>query len=135
MLENEYTGAKYQIVHCKGAIDSFEAAMQGIPARQRTKYINDLIIQINRLADGGRMSKSRFPREGKLPKRKGQQKDKYFRAFKKIPIRGYCWFSEVIEDTYFISHYIHKKKDDLDSRDTTKIGNNWRRIEEKGDEC
>lgn len=90
-------------------------------------------MQINRLANGERMPQDSFPWEGDLPALTGRPK-KRFRAFKKIPVRGYCWKSEKHENTYFISHYILKKKDALDGNDTTKVGNNWKRIEVDGDE-
>jgi hypothetical protein len=93
-----------------------------------------MIQQIERLADGQRMSKENFPQEGNLPKRKGQQRAKKFNALKRIPIRGYCWLSDRCKNTYFISHYVYKDYDDLKDSDTKRVGANWRRIEEDGDE-
>ena len=60
---------------------------------------------------------------------------KKFRALKRIPIRGYCWLSETHKNTYFISHYVAKKKNKLDQSDTDKVQANWRRIEVDGDDC
>lgn len=37
--------------------------------------------------------------------------------------------------TYFISHYIYKDFDKLDDSDTTRVRNNWERIERGCDEC
>ena len=89
-----------------------------------------MILQIQRLADGGRMSGENFVKEGKLPSQNG--KSKHFYALKRIPIRGYCWLSEKHPNTYFISHYMFKKAQKLKERDITIVSGNWRRIEENG---
>jgi len=91
-------------------------------------------MQIQRLADGSRMSKENFPQEGELPKLAGQQKSKKFNALKRIPIRGYCWLSEKHPNTYFISHYVFKDYDKLKEKDTKKVRDNWNRIEVGDDE-
>jgi hypothetical protein len=128
-LKEKYEGSKFTIIHCDGAIKSFHKALGSVDARQRKSFTRAIIHQINRLANGHRMSKESFPQEGDLPKRPGQHHTKKFNALKRIPIRGYCWLSELHEHTYFISHYITKKKDKLDSSDTTLVGHNWERIE------
>jgi len=136
MLDNEYIGSTFRVVHCKGAIDSLDIAIESVQAgKKRKSFIRGLIMQIKALANGKRMSKENFPSEGFLPKLKGQANAKRFKAFKRIPIRGYCWRSETHENTYFISHYVHKNYNKLKDADTNKVGNNWCRIEEKGDEC
>jgi len=134
-LNDRYTGTKFTVIHCKGAIDSYRAALKKVDARQQKKFTTAIILQIQRLADGGRMTKENFPQEGYLPKRKGQHNAKKFNALKRIPIRGYCWLSQWHKDTYFISHYIYKKRNKLNESDTNRIGTNWSRIEENGDEC
>jgi hypothetical protein len=55
-------------------------------------------------------------------------------ALKRKPVRGYCWKSKKYPNTWFISHYVHKKQDKLDSSDTHKVANNWHRIEIENDE-
>ncbi|NOX67160.1 MAG: hypothetical protein GXO85_15520 [Chlorobi bacterium] len=80
------------------------------------------------------MSKENFPQEGDLPKRVGQQAAKKFNALKRLPVRGYCWFSEMYPNTYFISHYVYKNYAKLKSKDTAKVGDNWGRIEVDKDE-
>ncbi|PCE69342.1 hypothetical protein B6G00_04305 [Salinivibrio sp. YCSC6] len=80
--------------------------------------------QIKLLAKMGRLSSENFRKEGGLPSGSN------FYALKKIPIRGYCWFSTKHPSTVYISHYIHKKKDDLDKRDCQRVVDNWRIIEE-----
>jgi hypothetical protein len=132
--KDSYKGARFTLVHCEGALKSYEDALGSVDARKRKSFTRGIIQQIKRLADGHRMSKENFPQEGALPKSKGQQKAKKFNALKRIPIRGYCWLSERHKDTYFISHYVYKNYDDLKEGDTTRVGNNWRRIEENGDE-
>jgi len=86
-----------------------------------------------RLANGQPLSRDSFPEEGSLPVLVGRPRRK-FRALKRLPIRGYCWKSESCSRTYFISHYIHKKKNDLKQSDIEKVANNWKRIEVNGDE-
>jgi len=132
-LQRTYTGRKFTVIHCEGAIDSFVKAVEGVKTAQRSKHKRWMEMQIKRLADGIRMPQDSFPWEGDLPALIGRPKKK-FRALKKIPVRGYCWKSERYENTYFVSHYILKKKGALDSNDTTKVGNNWKRIEVNGDE-
>lgn len=134
-LKKEYAGEKFTIIHCEGAIESFYSALASVQAGRRQKFTRALIQQITRLADGHRMSQENFPQEGALPNKVGQSGSKKFNALKKIPIRGYCWLSEIHKNTFFISHYIAKKQNKLDPADTNKVGANWRRIEVDGDEC
>lgn len=126
-------GSMLRIVHCLDAWNSFNQALESIPANRRdsTKARMDAMVQ--RLANGGRLSKDSFPPEGPLPSRAGKPA-KQFYAFKKIPIRAYGWYSERYEKTFFISHYIYKNKDKLAAKDTTKVQGNWTRIEVNGDE-
>jgi len=133
--KSSYKGSKFTIVHCKGALDSYIEALNSVNANRHKSFTRGIIQQINRLADGHRMTKANFPQEGDLPKKKGQKKAKKFNALKRIPIRGYCWLSEKHKDTYFISHYVFKDYDKLKDSDTSQVGSNWRRIEEKDDEC
>lgn len=120
-------------MHCDGAIQSFEDATKGLAAKKRNLLVSQIEMQIWRLANGEHISKAHFPSEALLPRYKNKKR-RNFRAFKKIPIRGYCWKSDTHADTYFISHYIHKKQDPLSSKDTERVHNNWRDIEEHGDE-
>ncbi len=129
-----YKGSKFTVVHCEGALDSYAAALKSVEARKRKSFTRGIIMQIQRLADGHRMSRENFPQEGDLPKKKGQQKAKKFNALKRIPIRGYCWLSDSHNNTYFISHYVYKNFDDLRESDSNKVRTNWRRIEEDEDE-
>jgi len=122
------------VIHCEGALESYVAALNSVDARRRKSFTRRVMQQIERLADGERMSRENFPQEGDLPKRKGQRRAKKFNALKRIPIRGYCWLSGRHKNTYFISHYVYKDYDDLRESDTKKVGANWRRIEESEDE-
>lgn len=134
-LENSYKGSKFEITHCNGAVASFDEAMTHVDARKRQTFTRAIEMQVQRLADGHRMSKENFPQEGELPKRKGQQKAKKFNALKRIPIRGYCWLSDKYPSKYFISHYVYKDYDKLKEKDTHKVKDNWTRIEVGSDEC
>jgi hypothetical protein len=129
-----YTGRRYTVTHCDGALDTFHQALGHVGAGKARSLIRQMVLQINRLADGEPMSRENFPTEGALPALPGQQGNKKFHALKKIPIRGYCWESQRVPNTWFISHYVFKNYQDLDPRDTEKVGRNWRRIEENGDE-
>lgn len=132
-LEPLYAGRVFTVRHCKGAIESYRKAVVRVPVAQRKKYRRWIEMQIMRLANGERMSLDSFPWEGDLPAMAGRPRKK-FRALKKIPLRGYCWKSEKHHDVYYISHYVQKKKNALDSNDTIKVGNNWTRIEIDVDE-
>ena len=125
-MEEQYIGKKFTIIHCKGAIDSFEIAIKSVEARKHEIFKANLRAQNHRLADGYRISSNSFRSEGKL------SNGKKFYALKKIPIRGYCWLSTTKQSTYFISHYMCKKKDKLDRSDTEKVIKNWKRVEEDG---
>jgi hypothetical protein len=132
-VRSRYAGRAFTIVHCRGALESFEKAISGLPKRKRESFTRGMILQINRLANGERMSKDNFPREGLLPGDEHHGK-KHFFALKRIPVRGYCWKSTQQPNTWFISHYILKKKDKLADSDTQKVCNNWHRIEIENDE-
>ena len=134
-IQKSFEGKKFKVIHCKGAIESFEIAMSHVDPHRRKSFKRGMVMQIQRLADGHRMSKESFPQEGDLPKRNNQSTTKKFNALKRIPIRGYCWLSTVIPNTYFISHYVYKDYDKLKEKDTSIVGKNWTRIEVNGDEC
>lgn len=113
-------------MHCEGAIESFEKAICSVnPSQKRSTMAMWMVRQIEQLANKGRLSNQHYPQEGNLPGKGGK-----FRAFKKIPIRGYCWHSKKYPHTVFISHYIYKAKDKLDKQDTDRVIANWREIEE-----
>ena len=129
----DYVGSKFRIVHCEDALKSYLTAIQGVQNGNRSRsFARSMMVQIERLADGQRMSKQNFPQEGLLPHKAGP--GKHFNAFKKIPIRGYCWKSSLHPNTYFISHYIFKDWDKLKDKDTVLVGKNWTRIEVNGHE-
>ncbi|MCU7906896.1 MAG: hypothetical protein KZQ76_13845 [Candidatus Thiodiazotropha sp. (ex Epidulcina cf. delphinae)] len=132
--KDRYNGSKFTVIHCEGALESYEVALNSVEAGKHKSFTRGMIMQIQRLADGHRLSKENFPQEGNLPGRKGRQKAKKFYALKRIPIRGYCWKSGRRKNTYYISHYVYKDYDNLKERDAGRVGANWSRIEEKGDE-
>ena len=125
-ISNKYKGERFTVVHCEGAIESFEEALQRVTPHNKQRSITRAMIQlIERLANGERLSKDSFPSEGNLPKSSGK-----FYAFKKLPIRAYCWQSKKHGGTYFISHYKYKDKSKLLQKDIEKVHANWRNIEE-----
>ncbi|HHX8705221.1 TPA: hypothetical protein ACVO4A_000778 [Vibrio diabolicus] len=133
-LKNEYedTSSKRKVIHCRGAIRSYDEATKSLLAAKKKTMTRGLILQIERLARGERMSKENFAPEGNLPNKSGGKK---FYALKRIPIRGYCWQSSKNPKFYYISHYISKDFKKLRPKDTNIVGNNWERIEENNDEC
>ncbi len=125
-LSKKHVGTRFTVEHCDGAIESFEDALLSVTPHAKKASITRAIRQlIVRLSDGHPMSKENFPTEGDLPKSSGK-----FHAFKKVPIRAYCWLSKKYPNTYFISHYTYKDKQKLDERDTEKVRRNWRDKEE-----
>lgn len=119
-------GAKYKVVHCKGAKATLAEALRHVkhPDGMRRK----LIFQFSRLADGHPMTQLNFPSEGGLPDGSS------FNAIKKLPIRAYCWLSAGHPKTFFISHYIYKDFTKLKKKDCDIVCENWKRIEEERDE-
>lgn len=125
-----FQGERFLVMHCEGALESLDEAMRHItPSKKVQSLRRNLDMQIARLASGDRMSGENFRTEGNLPKRPGQTSAKKFYALKKIPIRGYCWFSERHPGTIYISHYIYKDFDDLQAEDIDKVGRNWMKVE------
>lgn len=126
-------GSQFTIVHCVGAKNSLEEALDTFKATKRDSLRRALWSQFERKANNQRMAERSWRAEGDLPNEKGINGGKFY-AFKKIPIRAYCWFSQANKGKLFISHYIVKKTDKLAARDITRTQNNWRRIELNGDE-
>lgn len=104
--------------------------MQGVEARKRTKFVNALALQIERLANGQRLSKEHFRDEADLPLDHRTGKRDKFWALKRIPVRGYCWRSVKYPNTWFVSHYVFKDYAKLKKQDVQKVHNNWRLLEE-----
>jgi hypothetical protein len=126
-LKKEYKGKLFKIVHCDDAIDSFNEAIRSVtPHNKQKSFTRQMILMIEKLAKGERLSKENFPPEGNLPANNGK-----FNAFKRIPIRAYCWRSKKHPNTYYISHYVYKDQQKLDPKDTQKVCRNWRKIEEE----
>lgn len=123
----DYEGSKYNIIHCDGAIDSFNEVVKE-HQNKCDQYTAQMIALIKRLGDGHRMSNENFPKEGELPD------GSYFRALKKIPIRAYIWLSKKTPNTYYVSHYIYKKCQKLKKSDTKKVCDNWKKMELTHDE-
>ncbi|MGB0503665.1 MAG: hypothetical protein ACPGGD_06410, partial [Thalassolituus sp.] len=56
-LKDSYKGSKFEVAHCKGAIDSFDQAMIHVEPRKQKSFIRAIELQLQRLVDGHRMSK------------------------------------------------------------------------------
>ena len=134
-LQKSFIGERYTVTHCTGAIESLEKALGHCRKDKAKSLKRGLILQIIRLANGYEMSTENFPPEGNLPKRHNQTKADKFYAFKRVPIRGYCWKSVAFPGTYFISHYVYKDYKKLKESDEDIVRRNWKRIEVDGDEC
>lgn len=133
-LKATYEGETSKVVHCKGAMETLTIALATVPKQKRVSLMRMMILQIERLASGQKMSNENFPSEGELPNAIGQTRKKLFYALKKLPIRAYCWHSDKKQKTWFISHYISKDKKKLDPKDTNIVHKNWQRIEVDGDD-
>ena len=134
-MDSSFRGDCYRVVHCAGALKSLREALKSVsPSKRQGSMMVSLQLQIERLASGKRSPDLSTRKEGLLLPLNGKPA-KHFWAIKKIPIRAYYWESERHEMTYFISHYIYKDFDKLDDSDTTRVRNNWERIERGCDEC
>lgn len=121
----DYKGTTYQIIHCKGAIESFKAELdRHVPKNKHKNYNARMVALIERLGNGHPMSNDSFPKEGELPDKS------HFRALKKIPMRAYIWQSKKTPKTYYISHYRYKNYDQLKESDAKRVCDNWKVIEE-----
>ncbi|WP_339389043.1 hypothetical protein [Vibrio caribbeanicus] len=132
LLLDKFKDRKFSASHCRKAVDSFYDSLVKVPKSKGKSLERQMVIQLQRLARGDRMSSESFAPEGMLPK---ASKHKKFYALKRLPIRGYCWQSTNVKSTYFVSHYISKDFQKLREKDTTKVHKNWYRIEEYGHEC
>ncbi|CUA83964.1 hypothetical protein [Pseudidiomarina woesei] len=130
VIKKRITGSVFEIVHCAGALDSLDEALESIPKNKRQSWLRGVNRQFERLANGQRLSKENFPTEGELPRRPGQQVVKHFKALKRIPLRAYLWKSERFENRYYVSHYVYKNYDRLKPKDTDLVARNWRAVEE-----
>ncbi len=95
----DYIGCKYCIIHCEGAVESFNRAIAKHPKNKRTQYEAQMTAIMKRLGDGGSMSNENFPQEGELPDKS------HFRALKKIPIRAYIWLSKKTPNIYLYTAF------------------------------
>lgn len=129
LLDDVIVGEQFEIHHCDGALRSLKLALEHVQKNKRKSWLRGIKMQFERLADGHRLSKENFPKEGILPRRTGQQTDKHFRAIKKVPVRGYVWKSERFPNRYYVSHYVYKDYRKLKQKDTDLVADNWRLVE------
>tara|TARA_B100000767_G_scaffold270445_1_gene294112 strand:- start:1013 stop:1405 length:393 start_codon:yes stop_codon:yes gene_type:complete len=128
-----HRGKRFTVVHCPGALDDLKCLLVNEPEGKRRSLIHGIFVAIKRLSDGQLMTRETFRKEGELPRQTGRSNGHFF-CLKKQPIRGYCWLSKKYPTTYYISHYILKRKDKLQKVDTAKVHKNWMLIEDCGDE-
>ena len=79
---DEIIGTKLKVVHCEGAWDSFQIALQSIRVAKHSSVKATLDMLVKKLANGGPLSKETFPPEGLLPCAPGKKAKKFY-AFKK----------------------------------------------------
>lgn len=128
-LQSRYVGEQSDIVHCDGAIESFRDALSRLQKGKAATLTRGMILQIERLASGQRLSKEHFRQEGSLPGCDGTASGGKFYALKRLPIRAYCWKSSVRKSTWYISHYTVKDHQKLKQKDIDRIAKNWREVE------
>lgn len=129
LLDDVIVGEQFEIHHCDGALRSLELALEHVQKGKRKSWLRGIKMQFERLANGDRLSDQHFPKEGRLPRRVGQQTDKHFRAIKRVPVRGYVWKSERFPNRYYVSHYVYKDYNRLKPKDSELVAKNWRLIE------
>lgn len=121
-------GSSLRVVHCPGALGSLNEALEGVPAKQRQRFLNFLDKSFERLANGDRLSGDTFVKEASLPGLPGRSTGNFW-ALKKIPIRAYCWYSVITRSVLYVSHYKHKKKDALANSDIEAVHHNFKELE------
>lgn len=126
-----YYGTRYRVVLCRGARKSLKKALKG--DRKAASALAELEAQIQRLVDGRRLPASEFPVEGRTPACPGADRGSYH-AFKRIPLRAYCWCSPSRADTWYISHFVKKTWTKRKKDDEKRLHGNWNRIEIDGEE-
>ena len=129
-MELYYEGTEYDVYLCDGAAKSRKDALKKVsPAGKKKTLDIGIYLQIKRFANGDTLHSDHFCSEGNLPSHGGNTKKFY--EFKRKPLRAYCWFSDKHEKkTVYISHFVYKDWQKLDARDTEKVINNWRKVEE-----
>lgn len=120
LFRAEIKGSMLTIHHCEGAVDSLINCLTKFTVSKQRSLLNSLHIQMMKIANGHRLSKETFAPEGIL-----SSGNKYY-AFKKIPIRGYCFYSKHSNKCIYVSHYLYKDYDKLKSSTTKKVESNFK---------
>lgn len=133
-----WKGRVYTLEHCDSAGKSFDKAVARLPAgpKRKRKWETWLKSSLQRLVDDERLSARSVRKEGAIAGTKGigpGNGDLHFYALKNIPIRVYFWYSPYDKTKIYVSHYIYKDFDDLDSRDIEKVSNNFRKYEDQNE--
>ncbi|MCG5497785.1 hypothetical protein [Ectothiorhodospira variabilis] len=131
----EYQGAKLTIRYCEqpppgsGAEawmpPSLQEALDSIQAGKHARWLAGFAARRKQLANTGRLrSPDYWNTEGDLPNGKN------FYAIKVGKIRAYGWYSNRHGGVFYISHFAFKKGQKLAQKDTHRVIQNWRKIEE-----
>lgn len=115
------------VVLCEGARESLREALKGVMRKkERRALVRAVYLQMERRASKEKqLSNQNFPKEGPLPRGAG-----HFYCFKRKPLRAYCWLSKKHPGTWYVSHFVLKKKDKLAEADTKRVGDNWLLLED-----
>ena len=112
-------GTKYEIVFCEGAEQSLIDISQDENQGKLKQYQVSILHQLKKLADDHRMSSGSFVTEGLLPN--GSK----FSAIRKHPLRAYLWRSSKENNTFYVSHFVLKRKNKLAAADIKIVCENW----------
>lgn len=123
-----YKGVHFDVYATEDAQASLTVALDGVEARKRDKFKTKLRVAIEYLADNlpYDLSTTTYPSEGSFSLY-GIVVPLF--AIKKIPVRGYFWRSKRESRRIVISHFIVKKRDDLDPADVSRAKRNYELVE------
>ncbi|RJG10954.1 hypothetical protein D3879_14845 [Pseudomonas cavernicola] len=120
-------GVKLKVCEMPGANESLSEALEHVPKNLHLAGRAKLLALSKKLADAGNLRMpEHFNKEAQLPN------GSHFYAVKTnstIRLRAYGWFSTKVKGTFIISHYAYKKGAKLDDRDTNRVIESWRRVE------
>lgn len=124
-------GVHFDVYATEDAQASLTVALDSVEARKRDKFKTKLRVAIEYLANNlpHDLSTTTYPPEGNFSSN-GIVVPLF--AIKKIPVRAYFWRSKRDSKKIVISHFIAKKRDDLDSADVTRAKRNFE-LAEKGE--
>jgi len=104
-----YNGSRFRIEPSPEADSAFDS----LSGKRPKKDLARIVARIERFANTGKLH---------APGQINDEGDGFF-AIKDVSgqLRAYCWYDETERGVVIISHFIVKKKDDLDPRDKAKM--------------